>query len=387
MNNKSDKLLALSAAAILLNGFANVAQSNPPDGKTKVDYRYSSYEEDSISDSKKAMGDDSRYSIDVHHLKLKLPVSEMTEVSAYLISETMSGASPYYVTEVDGVLLQVMSGATIDESRIEVGGDFRSYHDRSESTISASYSKENDYESLGFGYSSAWRFNENLTTVNYGVSGSRDQINASHPEIDSERPVDERKTRLGFFVGLSQVITKTTLISGTVGFTALDGYLSDSYKKAIVLGEFGGLKHDSRPREQVQTSISLALREYFPQLNGAVHLDYAYYENDWELESNTVDLSWYQNLGLGWQLIPSYRWYSQTQAVFYSPIYYAPRNDEYYSSDFRLSDFSSESFRIKLSKVWEKYRVNVSFEKYKSDGDHPGLVDFKHIGVAWGMDF
>lgn len=387
MQNKSNKLIALSAAAMVLNGFSSVAEANPPDGKTKVDYRYSSYKEDALPANKRAMGSDSRYSIDVHHAKIKLPVSEKTEVSTYIISETMSGASPYYVTEVDGTLLQVMSGATIDESRIEIGADFRSYHDQSETTLSASYSKENDYESLGFGYSSSWRFNDSLTTLNYGVSGSRDNIDASNADDDPQRPVNEHKTRLGFFAGISQVVTKTTLVSGTIGFTALDGYLSDTYKKAVVLGQFGGLQHDSRPSEQLQTSISLSLREYFPKANAALHADYAYYENDWELTSNTLDLGWYQNIGGGWQVIPSYRWYSQSEAIFYAPVYYAPRNDGYYSSDFRLSDFSSTSARIKLHKAWNKYRINLSYERYSSKGDHPGLVEFEHLGLAWGVDF
>ncbi len=391
MRKKSNNLLALSAAALVVNGVSHTASANPPDGKTKVDYRYTAYEEADIKPELVASGSLSRYTIDVHHLKVKTPISGDTEISGYLISETMSGASPWYVRpDAEGYAVQVMSGPTIDESRIEVGADFRSYNDQSESTFSLSYSTENDYESIGFGYSGAWRFNENLTSLSYGINGAKDYIDATDANTsDYEyRPTGETKTRMGGFVGLSRVVTKTTLVSGSVGIALLEGYLSDPYK-LVWIGTASSpidVVQDSRPDTQSQFSLGLSLREYFPRLNGAFHANYGFYNNDWEIESHTMDVAWYQNIPYGFQLIPSFRFYSQTAAVFYSPYYLSTRNDGYYSSDYRLSEYTSSAGRIRLQRSWDKYSVNLTYENYVADGDHPAMLEYSYVGFGLSVE-
>lgn len=392
MNHKSNKLLSLGAAALVLNGVAPLASANPPDGKTTVDLRVTSYTEDVIPAGYLMMGSPDRYSIDVVNLKFKTPTSDDSEISGYVISESMSGASPMYVMPYGDEYVQVMSGATIDESRTEVGADFRKYHGDTESTFSASISSENDYESFAVGYSGAWRFNANQTTFSYGLNGSRDTIDASHPETDPARPVDESKLRFGGFVGITQAASKTTLLSATFGLSAMDGYLSDAYKKALVLasddeGNLLGLVHDARPDHQNAMNLGLSLREFFPLVNAAAHLDYSFYNNDWDVNAHTITAAWYQNLGHGLQLIPSVRFYSQTAAEFYAPTFYEARQDNFYSSDYRLSEFTAVSGGIKLAGTWGKYRANLSYERYEADGDHPGLVKFDHIGLGLGMSF
>lgn len=395
MREKSNNLLALSAAALLLNGVSPLASANPPDGKTKVDYRYTAYEEADIpywNVSGGSEGDSfARYDIEVHHLKVKTPITADTEVSAYLISETMTGASPWYVrpddlSDLNSRPVQVMSSATgglIDESRTEVGADFRSYNDQSESTFSLSYSTENDYESIGFGYSGAWRFHENLTSLSYGVNGAKDYVDATDADIYDYRPSDESKTRMGGFVGLSRVVTKNTLVSVTAGVSLLEGYLSDPYKLAWLINDAVA---DSRPDTQNQFSLGFALREFFPRLNGAFHANYGFYSNDWETESHTIDVAWHQNLPHGFQIIPSFRFYSQTAAVFYSPYYTAERNDGYYSSDYRLSEYTSSAGRIRLQRSWDKYTANLSYESYVADGDHPAMLEYSYIGLGLSME-
>lgn len=385
MRESSNSLLTLSAAALLLNGLAQPASANPPDQKVRVDYRFSSYEEGDIAASKLAEGSAQRYSIEVHQFKLKAPTTEDTELTISGVQETMSGASPWYVLpDEDGRPVQVMSGATIDESRSEISADFRSYNSRSESTLSASYSRENDYTSVGFGYSGNWRFNENLTTLSYGINTAQDYIDATDADIYPGRPLEESKHRMGAFLGLSRVLSKNTLAGVTLGYSSLNGYLSDPYKLAWVEN---APVQDSRPDTQNQVSAALMLREFFPSANAALHVDYRYYQSDWEMSSHTLDLAWYQTIWGGWQLIPSLRLYSQTGAIFYRPFYTSTRGDGYYSSDFRLSAFDSTSARIKLSKQWGSFSVNVSYESYTSDGDNPGLLDFSLLGLGMGAQF
>lgn len=415
MSVKNNSLLTLGAAAVLLNGVSQTASANPPDGKVKVDYRYTSYEEADMKAHNVAGDDLGRYKIDVHLLKVKAPITADTEVSAYLLSETMSGASPWYVRpesmmDASSRPVQVMSGPTIDESRVEVGADFRSYNEQSESTFSLSYSTENDYESIGFGYSGAWRFNQNSTTLSYGINGSKDYVDATIERDRSEtftRPTDQSKTRMGAFVGVSQVATKTTLLSASLGVSLLEGCLSDPYKLVWVIDgvsirddiDYSGCGYvdyenehemviqDTRPDSQEQFNLGLSLREFFPKLNGALHANYSFYSNDWNVDANTFELAWYQNLPHGWQLIPSFRAYSQSAADFYKPFYTGAMVDGHYSSDYRLSKYTAESVRFRIQRSWNGYTANVSYEGYVADGDHPAMLEYEYIGLGFGKEF
>ena len=47
------------------------------------------------------------------------------------------------------------------------------------------------------------------------------------------------------------------------------------------------------------------------------------------------------------RLIPSLRYYTQSQADFYAPYYISERSDGYYSSDYRLSPYGALAWRVK----------------------------------------
>lgn len=386
MQEKNSTLMALSTAAMVLNSLSNNANANPPDQKTSVDYRYTHYQEDPLDAAKVIEGSLDRYTIDVHQLKIKAPVADDTELVFSGVLESMSGASPWYVVpDANGTPVQVMSGATIDEARTEVGVDFRSYNSRSESTLSLSHSAENDYTSFAFGYAGQWRMNQNRATLSWGLNASKDFIDATDADIYPGRPTEETKNRVGGFAGFSYVMTKNRLMGINLGVSNMDGYLSDPYKLAWVDND---IVQDSRPGTLNLMNASLLLREYFPKADAALHFDLHFYQNDWEVTSGTVDIAWYQNLGdKGWQLIPSLRYYSQTAAIFYQPYYATARRDGYYSSDYRLSEFNAVSGRIKLSKSWSRVTANLLYESYAASGDHPALLSFNMVSLGISGNF
>lgn len=382
--DKQSALLALTAAAMLLPGVATEVRADPPDQKYTLGFKQSNYKEAPIAQSKLGLGSDQRYTIDVSHLKFKAPTSTDTELTVSALRESMSGASPWYVApNAEGKAVQVMSEATISEERTELGVDFRSYHTNSEVTLSGGYSTENDYKSLSFGFSGAWRLNQNLTTLSYGANTSMDYIDPSDAQ-QFDRPTEETMNRLGLMVGVSQVASKSTLVSATLGYAVLDGYLSDPYKRAFVNGS---AVRDSRPDAHDQLNLNLSLRQYFEDANAAIHVDYRYFSSDWKLESHTLELSWYQNLRSGWKLIPSLRYYDQGQAAFYRPFYENTRADGFYSSDYRLSDFSAVSRQIKLTKTFSQFQFDLAFENYEAKGNHPGMLSYDLLSLGLGYKF
>ena len=386
MTTKHSPLVALTAAACLLPGMAKKVDATTIEPNTQLYYQYSSYSEAPVPATTTSFGSKDRYDIAVHQFKVKTPLNDDTEVSVSGVSETMSGASPWYILpDADGNPLLVMSGATIEESRKEVALDFHSIAKQSDTTLSAGLSSENDYRSISFGFSGSFQFNQKLTSIEYGLNAAKDYLEPTQSANTAVlRIVDEVKNRTGASLGVSHVFTKNTLIGLSFSFAGLDGYLSDPYKLASVAGE---LLPDSRPDTHQQTSATLMLREFFPAANAALHADYRTYTNNWGVVSDTFELSCYQNIGNGWQLIPSVRAYQQTAADFYSPFYLTTRRDLFYSSDYRLSEFSATSGSLKLVKKFSRAALSMSYESYAADGDNPALISYDYFSAGLSASF
>ena len=131
------------------------------------------------------------------------------------------------------------------------------------------------------------------------------------------------------------------------------------------------------------------LRHHVRGLEGTLHFDYMFYFDDWDMNSHTFDLAWYQTLFDRLRLVPSVRYYSQSQADFYAPFYMVPRSDGLRSSDYRLSPFGAISYRIKAEVPFEtwgyNWEITAAYEHYTSGADlalqsvdveNPGLVTF-----------
>jgi hypothetical protein len=104
-----------------------------------------------------------------------------------------------------------------------------------------------------------------------------------------------------------------------------------------------------------------------------------------------------------WQsfrLIPSVRYYTQSQADFYAPYYPNPQGNDLYSSDYRLSPYGSLTWRVKGETRFQVYNLdlllNLSYERYMSSGNlaikdvstsNPGLVDFDMFSVGISSRF
>ena len=104
---------------LALPGIA-AAQTQPPES-VQAGYLFSSYREGSLSAQRSASGQSSpRYDIQSHLFSLAAPLAGHA-VALNLVYESMSGASPWFVMpDADGAPMQVMSGATIEEKRLDL---------------------------------------------------------------------------------------------------------------------------------------------------------------------------------------------------------------------------------------------------------------------------
>jgi hypothetical protein len=390
----SPALRALTSAALALPGMAQRAQADAPIDRASADYRFSFYEEDAIPSGRLAGGSQGeRYEIEVHQLETEMPVGDRAELRLDLSWEKMSGATPWFVVPGDDdEPLQVMSGATIEDQRTDILAEGRYHFDASRASLNGGVSFEDDYLSFNVGLGGERDLFDKHTTLSGGLGVSYDQIDPVSVQGQPARASDD-KLSASLFTGVSQVVNRNAQIQATVTYKYSDGFLSDPYKLASVAGVNVA---DSRPDSRHQVAILARFRQHVPVLDASLHLDYRYYIDSWDIQSHTLELAWYQTLFRRIRVIPSARYYSQSQADFYAPFYTTARSDGFASSDYRLSPYGALSWGIRAELEFSSWfqwdwLLSAGYERYASGGDlalgdvkveNPGLVDYQLFSVG-----
>lgn len=138
-------------------------------------------------------------------------------------------------------------------------------------------------------------------------------------------------------------------------FAKDSGYLDNPYLNIIRNYQANGTSDivgEHRPDSKSAYGTTL---EYVNALSDktTLHFNYRYYKDDWEVNSNTTDTDIYYEFDDKLLLKIGFRYYQQYRAYFYnsSPKYFT--DEVYASSDTRLSNFQSQTYKSAL-----KYKLN-----------------------------
>lgn len=377
---QSAATLLAASAATLLSG--RLAADAPPERST-VGLRVSRYAEDDLQRYEVLDGAATgRYTIDIRQLAFATPLGSRFALSADVIRETMTGASPLGAVKLaDDDVRVTMSGASIREERTDIALGGAWYGDATTVRLGAGRSVENDYEA---DYASAGidiTFNDDTSTLGFAVSASDDVLTPTDASLYNRVRRAEKQARSAF-LGFTQVVSKNVIVQTGIGFNRLEGYLSDPYKAGNI-----AFSQDSRPGEREQWTWTFGSRQFMQGIETAFQFDYRYYRDDWGIESHTVRPGLERQFGDDWRFGISLRWYMQTEADFYEP-YMVPLVElpEHFSMDYRLSPYGAIS--VNVDGRWEfaaDWFAVFVFERYKSAGEfsaenvqleNPGLVDF-----------
>ncbi len=369
-------LLALSSSALLLPVYQPARADAPPTDGT-VGIRYSSYQEDDMLASKSFSGGSERYDIDIAQFHLLAPIGEDWSVALDVQYEDMSGASPWYVgMDADGSAKVVMSGASIEDTRTDISVTTRYYYDRGNVGFNYARSDEDDYQSDAIGLDVAFNSKDNLTTYSVALSGSDDEIEPTQGSVPTHTLKDEKQIRSAW-VGVSRIVSKRAIVRFGLSYTYREGFLTDPYKL-----------NDQRPDERKEWAAGAGYRHFLIGPNAALHADYRYFDDDWGIQSHTIDLAWHQNINQQLRLVPFMRYYSQSEADFFAN--FVDFTAEYYADDYRLSAFGAFSGGLRAIVNLDDWQFNLSGERYISkaswgldDSDEsPGLVKFWRYSIG-----
>ncbi len=314
-------LLVAATASIPLFSAVNPALAQHAPTETTVGLQYS-YFEDWQS------GKEGRMKIHAPMVWLDTTVAENLELEASFVLDTMSGASPIYHDTMSGA-----SGLGIDDERYAGDLTLTKYFDSYSLSLGGAYSTEDDYDSEGINLSGRFWTPDKNTVFLAGINANHNQVSSVNDPL-----LDELQTDFGGIVGITQIIDKESLVQSNFSVEIEDGYLSDPYKLT-----------DNRPQSRDRYAWLTRYVRYVSSVDAALHLDYRFYFDSWQLFSHTFDLSWHQPLGENgdWMLIPRVRYYSQREADFYSDLDPVEvTDDRIYSADQRLGSYGSATIGL-----------------------------------------
>lgn len=359
------------------------ALADAPPAFTEVGLRYTHYSEDSIDQDVVIFGATDRYDIDVTQLWIEAPVGASWSVALDVQNDYQTGASPWFVgTQQDGTPGVIMSGASIQDNRVEVGVTTRYFWADGNAGFAVSHSDEDDYEATALAFDASWNTADDARTWSTSFSSSRDTLNPTQGVIPVFITEEDLDTQSGYF-GVSQILSRTAIARIGLSYTLSEGYLSDPYKF-----------RDQRPDSHERLSLSAGYRRFLIGSDASLQIDYRYYADSWGTDSHTVEVAWAQNLP-GSLLTPYLRYYTQREADFFGVI--ANTGAQYYADDYRLSSYGAVTLGARWAvALGESWTLELEAERYMTDADWgvfdgaaaPALVDFWRgtVGITWRFD-
>ena len=359
------------------------ALADAPPAFTEVGLRYTHYSEDSIDQDAVIFGATDRYDIDVTQLWIEAPLGASWSVALDVQNDYQTGASPWFVgAQQNGEPGVIMSGASIQDNRVEVGVTTRYFWADGNAGFAVSHSDEDDYEATALAFDASWNTADDARTWTTSFSSSRDTLNPTQGVIPVFVTEEDLDTQSGYF-GVSQILSRTAIARIGLSYTVSEGYLSDPYKF-----------RDQRPDTHERLSLSAGYRRFLIDADASLQVDYRYYADSWGTDSHTVELAWAQNLPRS-LLTPYVRYYTQREADFFSVI--ADTETPHYADDYRLSSYGAVTLGARWAvALGESWTLELEAERYMTDSDWgvfdgeaaPALVDFWRgtIGITWRFD-
>ena len=318
--------------------------------------------------------------------------------------------------------------------------------------VTGAFSVEYDYYSIGFGGNYARLFNEKNTELSVRAKVYLDQWSTIYPtELEEFAAHGSNFLNQGYFqgvnvydqngnisptgynpiafseatnksrnsysvsLGLSQILSKRAQVSIFADVIAQSGLLSTPYHRIyfsdrpnFYIGDDPArianytsssnvgvyqLADDTEqlPGRRLKIPVGMRFNYY---LNEIISLRsyYRFYSDDWGITGHTASLELPIKVSARFTLYPTYRFYNQTASDYFAPYEQHVSTSTYYTSDYDLSQFSSQQYGIgvKYNDIFTKFKIlkyglktiNLRYNHYsRSDGLKANIIStgFKFV--------
>ena len=269
------------------------------------------------------------------------------------IGSQVSFSGQYYVDSVSAASVDVLATASAyEEERKEYTFGVDYLHDKSLLSLGFTNSTENDYEANTVYFSVSQEFFGGMSTVTMGYASGWDDVGKVGDETFSEE-ADRRNYQLG----LSQVVTRNSLVGLDLEVVTDEGFLQNPYRENRYIDPTNPtlFKTQLERYPETRTSTSVALRAlYYLPYRASIRGEYRYFSDTWGINAHTMELGYVHGLNQHWTLEGSVRYYTQSEADFYSDLFPFANSQTYLARDKELSSLSGTTLAFGAVYEWKQ---------------------------------
>lgn len=259
------------------------------------------------------------------------------------------GVDSYTSASSDKIDPNTVTSASYQDVRVYPSLNFSSENEEKRQIFSSgvSASAEYDYFSLGanLGYT---KYSKNKNTE-FNVKGMAffDTWKVILPielrnNPDPNYKQGDMKPRTSYNLGftLSQVMNRNFQMAFLLDLGYQEGLLATKFNRVYFNDLAATVKSENLPDTRFKIPIGMRAN-YFLGDHLILRAFYRYYWDNWNINSHTISLEPTIKLSAFSSLSIPYRYYVQTKADYFQPIFQHNLADEYFTSDYDLSAFSS----------------------------------------------
>jgi len=318
---------------------------------------------------------DNRVSVSAPTLSASYDIGTDYTVKADFVHDAVSGATPVWQSDTaSGASKRDDSGDYVYKNQ-----EFKEarnagsimlttrFANRDELYTGIDVSRESDFDSksLSAEYMHYTDKSHNQS-INIGASFAYNEILAYDYDTGSGASNKETATSINIQGGMTQVLNDHASAKADAFVIIDDGYLTNPH--ATVVRNYGTAEQmlvtENRPDKRTAYGVNL---KYITMLGEdlSYQANYRFYTDDWDINSHTIDndLLYAMNDDLTFGL--GLRYYTQTEASFYNANKDFFNDEEFASSDVRLSSFDALTYKASVDyKINDDISYNLGAEFY-----------------------
>ncbi len=340
------------------------------------------------------------YNEDTNRTKILAPSIEINKnfgtdyvLNISYVMDSLSGATPTYYDSSSGA--SASSKGDVIEENITYGNieyeDKRSagtilltkrFESRNEFKIGLSASRENDYnaneisteflfylnksKNSSISIGASYQKNEVLVNCKFNQNGcdsssSASEISDSSSGASESLDIEVKSAEIGF----TKILNPSSFIKTSLFYTQEEGYLSNPYM-SVVRHENDSIKitQENKPNKRVSYGSFIQYSKAFSKKTSMISSFRGYYD-DWNIASITIDNKIYYEIAKRFTTGIGIRYYIQSRAYFYSSRSDYFSDEEYASSDRRVSQFYSLKYMLyNQLKITNNLLIDASIHYY-----------------------
>jgi hypothetical protein len=172
---------------------------------------------------------------------------------------------------------------------------------------------------------------------------------------------DDTKSITDFIIGVTQVVSRKTLVQLNFSTGSTSGYQNDPYKIVTVVDPATGLPttsglllanadalpyvYEKRPDSRQRNSLFFKTVHHLEE--DVIDFSYRYFWDDWDITSHTLDFKYRYEMKGGNYLQPHLRYYTQEAANFYT--HNLVQGTDVDANGNVLVDYASNDYRLAKS--------------------------------------